>query len=233
MERNNDSLFGRRGPGGRPAAPEDYQATLEAIIAWCTTLAVTAITRENELRGLPPPTSRIFAPLHRMLVKRQIRKLRRRVARELGILNDELARLSNEHTTAGFVERLAQSLEEFYDNVPTGFSKSVIDSIPQRAIGASDMDENGEAQCSICFEAVEQEEQVTELPCKHWFHHECVSLWLIKRNTCPICRKRYTAEQIVSENGRNDNKDNSNGNDESTAPSGSGAATEDKSSAVE
>ncbi|GIZ36922.1 hypothetical protein CKM354_000038800 [Cercospora kikuchii] len=192
MERNHNSLFGRRGPEGQPVAPEDYQATFEVIIAWCTTLAVTAITRENELRGQPPPTSRILAPFHRMLVNRRIRRLRRFVARELGILNDELARLSNEHTTVGFVERLAQSLEEFYENVPTGFTKSVIDSISQRAIGASDMDENGNR---------------TSL-------------------------QALVPSRISGDHGKNDNKDNSNDKDESTAPSGSGAATEDKSSAV-
>ncbi|KAH8754799.1 hypothetical protein F5883DRAFT_572427 [Diaporthe sp. PMI_573] len=31
-------------------------------------------------------------------------------------------------------------------------------------------------------------EEVTVLPCKHWFHGECVVSWLKMHNTCPICR---------------------------------------------
>lgn len=46
----------------------------------------------------------------------------------------------------------------------------------------------GKAECTICMDDLTKGEEVTVLPCSHWFHGECVTLWLKQHNTCPICR---------------------------------------------
>ena len=46
----------------------------------------------------------------------------------------------------------------------------------------------GKAECSICIDEMKEGQTAVFLPCKHWFHEECVVLWLKEHNTCPVCR---------------------------------------------
>ena len=42
--------------------------------------------------------------------------------------------------------------------------------------------------CPICSEDYEAGECLKVLPCKHYFHGDCVMPWLEMKKTCPICR---------------------------------------------
>ncbi|KAM6568902.1 hypothetical protein CsatB_016887 [Cannabis sativa] len=42
--------------------------------------------------------------------------------------------------------------------------------------------------CTICCENVDDGEEVTQLPCKHPYHRECILKWLNTSKYCPICR---------------------------------------------
>jgi len=42
--------------------------------------------------------------------------------------------------------------------------------------------------CSICKDEFCMEEEVTQMPCQHLFHGECLSRWLKMHNQCPVCR---------------------------------------------
>uniref|UniRef100_A0A8C9UPN2 RING-type E3 ubiquitin transferase n=1 Tax=Spermophilus dauricus TaxID=99837 RepID=A0A8C9UPN2_SPEDA len=42
--------------------------------------------------------------------------------------------------------------------------------------------------CPICCSEYVKGEVATELPCHHYFHKPCVSIWLQKSGTCPVCR---------------------------------------------
>ncbi|KAJ1899688.1 hypothetical protein LPJ66_001946 [Kickxella alabastrina] len=49
-------------------------------------------------------------------------------------------------------------------------------------------------ECGICMEEYKAEEQVMGLPCKHFYHKECIDHWLRMNGTCPICRKGIEEE---------------------------------------
>ncbi|NXN56172.1 PJA2 ligase, partial [Rynchops niger] len=61
-----------------------------------------------------------------------------------------------------------------------------IDCLPQITI--TDVYEGQEQCCTICCSEYVKDETITELPCHHLFHKLCVTLWLEKVRTCPVCR---------------------------------------------
>ncbi|OWM81785.1 uncharacterized protein LOC116200352 [Punica granatum] len=50
---------------------------------------------------------------------------------------------------------------------------------------------DGQSKCSICmeeYELVEMEMNLTEMPCSHVFHCDCIEKWLQTSHMCPLCR---------------------------------------------
>jgi hypothetical protein len=77
-------------------------------------------------------------------------------------------------------------------NAPPPATQADIDALPRKKVDESMLGPEHTAECSICMDEVNIGEEVTELPCKHWFHHTCVSAWLLEHDTCPHCRKGIT-----------------------------------------
>ena len=75
---------------------------------------------------------------------------------------------------------------------PPPASDAAIRSLQTRKVDESMMGNDGRAECSICMDDVEIGQEVTVLPCNHWFHGECVTSWLKEHDTCPHCRKSIT-----------------------------------------
>ncbi|KAB5514966.1 hypothetical protein GE09DRAFT_1161704 [Coniochaeta sp. 2T2.1] len=67
-------------------------------------------------------------------------------------------------------------------------SEESIAKLGKRKVGIEDLGSDGKVECVICVEELHVGDEVTVLPCKHWFHGDCVTLWLKEHNTCPICR---------------------------------------------
>lgn len=97
-------------------------------------------------------------------------------------------------TSQEAMDRIVSQLMEqtATSNAPGPASQADIDALTRKKITKEMLGDDGNADCSICMDAVEPEEEVTELPCKHWFHHQCVSAWLKEHDTCPHCRKGIT-----------------------------------------
>ncbi|ENI02008.1 hypothetical protein COCC4DRAFT_202787 [Bipolaris maydis ATCC 48331] len=77
-------------------------------------------------------------------------------------------------------------------NAPGPATQADIDALPRKEVTEEMLGEEHKAECSICMDEVNIGEQVTMLPCKHWFHHPCISAWLLEHDTCPHCRKGIT-----------------------------------------
>ncbi|XP_064163650.1 E3 ubiquitin-protein ligase Praja-2 isoform X1 [Anguilla rostrata] len=93
-------------------------------------------------------------------------------------------------------ERLAQAMEAALAHLESlaidveqahpPATEDVIDSLPQITVLE---DHSGQDQCcAICCCEYAKDEVTTELPCHHIFHKICVTLWLRKSGTCPVCR---------------------------------------------
>lgn len=48
--------------------------------------------------------------------------------------------------------------------------------------------------CSICQEEYGEEDETGELDCGHFFHSHCIEQWLVRKNSCPICKTAAIAE---------------------------------------
>jgi hypothetical protein len=53
--------------------------------------------------------------------------------------------------------------------------------------------------CLICQEEMAKGERVCFLPCDHPYHKECVSPWLERERTCPVCRKEVCSLSSAQE----------------------------------
>ncbi|XP_046741424.1 E3 ubiquitin-protein ligase RNF181-like [Diprion similis] len=49
------------------------------------------------------------------------------------------------------------------------------------------LDENAH-QCPVCLKAFDAASSIKSMPCRHSFHNECITPWLEKTNSCPLCR---------------------------------------------
>ncbi|CBF69910.1 putative RING finger domain protein [Aspergillus nidulans FGSC A4] len=67
-------------------------------------------------------------------------------------------------------------------------AQDVIRALPKKRADAEMLGGEG-TECSICMDAVKVGDEVTVLPCTHWFHPQCIELWLNQHNSCPHCRR--------------------------------------------
>lgn len=88
----------------------------------------------------------------------------------------------------GNVDRIFDQLIEARIAATRPASAAAIAALPKKIVDKPMLGSDGTADCSICLD-VSLGEEVTVLPCNHWFHGDCVGTWLRKQNTCPHCRQ--------------------------------------------
>ena len=49
-------------------------------------------------------------------------------------------------------------------------------------------EKNNNKSCIICFEEYKHKSVVSKLECNHIFHKICLSTWIEKNQSCPLCR---------------------------------------------
>ncbi|KAB5515622.1 hypothetical protein GE09DRAFT_576156 [Coniochaeta sp. 2T2.1] len=86
------------------------------------------------------------------------------------------------------LDRIISQLIPQSSKAPPPASEESIAKLGKRKVGIEDLGSDGKVECVICVEELHVGDEVTVLPCKHWFHGDCVTLWLKEHNTCPICR---------------------------------------------
>lgn len=46
-----------------------------------------------------------------------------------------------------------------------------------------------EACCAVCLQEFLDSDKLKTLPCMHRYHANCVDKWLLKHNSCPVCKR--------------------------------------------
>ncbi|VVB14658.1 unnamed protein product [Arabis nemorensis] len=80
-------------------------------------------------------------------------------------------------------------------------SKRVVEDLPAVEITSEEL-RDGNIVCAICKDEVLVEEKVKRLPCRHYYHGECIIPWLGLRNTCPVCRYELPTDDLDYERNR-------------------------------
>lgn len=74
-----------------------------------------------------------------------------------------------------------------YGNPPA--SKKEIEKLIKYDITQEVLNKFGfENECAVCKEEFTIGSKGINLPCKHYFHQECLLPWLNEHNSCPVCR---------------------------------------------
>ncbi|PWA89090.1 Zinc finger, RING/FYVE/PHD-type [Artemisia annua] len=71
------------------------------------------------------------------------------------------------------------------NNVPLSY---ITPRIVDRHLQASVRHDKMDGECIICMREYEKNERIGTLDCRHEFHADCVTDWLLRKNECPLCR---------------------------------------------
>lgn len=95
---------------------------------------------------------------------------------------------------------ISQFMESQNDSsAPGPASAAAIEALPTKKVAKEMLGSDGKAECSVCMDNVELGDEVTVLPCQHWFHGDCVGAWLKEHDTCPHCRQGIMPKDVPPE----------------------------------
>lgn len=101
----------------------------------------------------------------------------------------ELQRTITGQSRHSFIKSIASRAFELAPDLEA--QVSVSDERPQEQ-EPDHLEDCGDDICTICFEAMEDDQDVRLLTCGHIFHSECVDPWLTGRRAyCPLCKYDY------------------------------------------
>ena len=85
---------------------------------------------------------------------------------------------------------------------PPPASTKAIRQLPLVSVTPSDLVDENNRECCICFDEHCIHDKVIRLPCAHIYHPHCITEWLTKHGTCPVCRYELPTDNVVYERER-------------------------------
>ncbi|CAL9147060.1 unnamed protein product [Musa hybrid cultivar] len=101
------------------------------------------------------------------------------------------ANIGNYARGSGFND-LIEQLPRNDGHGPPPASQSAIDAMPTVKINQRHL--RGDSHCPVCKEKFELGTEALEMPCKHLYHSDCIIPWLVRHNSCPVCRHRLPSQ---------------------------------------
>ncbi|KAL1192615.1 E3 ubiquitin-protein ligase RING1-like [Cardamine amara subsp. amara] len=119
-------------------------------------------------------------------------------------LSDEANPFSGNHGDYFFGRGLEDLIQQLAEDDPNRYgtppaSKSAIDALPTVKV-TKDMLQSEMNQCAVCMDEFEDGIETKQMPCKHFFHHDCLLPWLQLHNSCPVCRHELPTDDPDYEN---------------------------------
>lgn len=104
------------------------------------------------------------------------------------------------YTDEAFARIMTQLMEQHpTSNAPGPAPEEAISSLKKKKLDEEMLGPELKGECSVCMDDVTVGDEVIVLPCSHWFHEQCASLWLSEHNSCPICRKAITPDEEAAQ----------------------------------
>lgn len=114
-----------------------------------------------------------------------------------GVLGNALEALM-EHMAQATLER---SMQEQEPTIPPA-SQSARNAQPQVVVTKEDLLDSTNSKCSVCLEEFQAGTDATRMFCGHLFCTTCIDEWLVKANSCPVCRFELATDSDEYEAGR-------------------------------
>lgn len=95
--------------------------------------------------------------------------------------------------TEGLDSIITQLLNQMEGTGPPPADSERITTLPKVIVSQELVD--GCTDCAICQEKFTLGEEVRQLPCKHYYHFDCVEPWLKLHDSCPVCRLSLSSTQ--------------------------------------
>jgi E3 ubiquitin-protein ligase RNF115/126 len=114
---------------------------------------------------------------------------------------------SEESNMESIIDYIMQNDPNRYGNPPA--SKTFVENLERIKVDAEfltgvSFEENAKREkvcsCSVCKDEFEIEQILLKLPCRHYFHRECILPWLKERNSCPTCRFELPVDEDENKN---------------------------------
>ncbi|XP_020593643.1 E3 ubiquitin-protein ligase RING1-like [Phalaenopsis equestris] len=89
----------------------------------------------------------------------------------------------------GGVNTFAENIENDPNQCgPPPTARSALEALPSRQVSAEMVSGDKKAYCVVCVDAFEIGDEAMWMPCKHFYHKNCIVPWLKLHNSCPVCR---------------------------------------------
>ena len=71
---------------------------------------------------------------------------------------------------------------------PPPASLSFLNAMRETQVTGDDLIEENNKECLVCLDENRLGGMAVKMPCGHLYHKECISEWLRKQGSCPVCR---------------------------------------------